>query len=33
MKAVKLQGDYTKLNIDAPIIAEDHVTNKSKRRR
>ena len=33
MKAVKLQGDYTKLNIDAPTIAEDHVTIKSKRRR
>ena len=33
MKAVKLQEDYTKLNIDAPTVAEDHVINKSNRRR
>lgn len=33
MKAVKLQSDYNKLNMDAPSVAEDHVTNKPRRHR
>ncbi len=33
MKAIKLQNDYKKLDMNMPCVAEDHVTTRTRRHR